>query len=158
LRGREHHEYQLYLTIEDIDHSKTKAKSPQTNGICERFHRTMQEEFYAIAFRKKIYPSLEEMQKDIDQWLVFYNNERPHSGRYCFGKTPMQTFSDSKELAQAKDVTNLFGQNNNFIMSDKADAGSAGKQPARNSLTDGNDKAVEQNPTAFTESFLSHMP
>ncbi len=98
------------------------------------------------------------MQKDIDQWLVFYNNERPHSGRYCFGKTPMQTFSDSKELAQAKDVTNLFGQNNNFIMSDKADAGSAGKQPARNSLTDGNDKAVEQNPTAFTESFLSHMP
>jgi transposase InsO family protein len=156
--AREHHEYQLYLTIEDIDHTKTKAKSPQTNGICERFHRTMQEEFYAIAFRKKIYTSLEEMQKDIDQWLDFYNSERPHSGRYCFGKTPMQTFADSKELAKAKDLNNLFG-NNKFAMSDKAEAGSAGKQPARNSLTDGNDKAVEQNTTAFIgKSFLSQMP
>ena len=101
----------------------------------------------------------EEMQKDIDQWLGFYNNERPHSGRYCFGKTPMQTFDDSKEIAKAKDVTNLFGQNNNFIMSDEAEAGSAGKQPARISLTDGNDKAVEKNPIAFTtKSFLSKMP
>lgn len=51
---REQHEYQLYLAIEDIDHTKTKAKSPQTNGICERFHRTIQDEFYAVAFRKKI--------------------------------------------------------------------------------------------------------
>ncbi len=74
----------------------------------------MQEELYAIAFRKKIYTSLQEMQKYINQWPGFYNNERPHSGRYCFGKTPMQTFSDSKGLAKAKDVTNLFRQNNNF--------------------------------------------
>ena len=100
--AREHHEYQLYLTIEDIDHTKIKAKSPQTNGICERFHRTIQDEFYSIAFRKKMYNSLEEMQKDIDQWIQLYNNERAHSGRYCFGKTPMQTFIDSKELARAK--------------------------------------------------------
>ena len=108
---------------------------------------------------KKIYNNLEEMQQDIDQWLNFYNNERTHSGRYCFGKTPMQTFTDSKELAQAKDVNNLFEQNNNFIMSDKADTGAAGKQPARNSLTDGNDKAVEQTTTAsFEKSFLSQMP
>src|SRR3954452_18769247 len=112
--AREHHEYQLYLTIEDIDHTKTKAKSPQTNGICERFHCTMQEEFYSIAFRKKIYGSLEELQQDIDQWLQFYNHERAHSGRYCYGKTPMQTFTDSKELAQARDISNLFGQSTNF--------------------------------------------
>jgi transposase InsO family protein len=157
--AREHHEYQLYLTIEDIDHTKTKARSPQTNGICERFHRTMQEEFYAIAFRKKIYDSLESLQKDIDQWLSYYNNERPHSGRYCFGKTPMQTFIDSKELAKSKDLNNLFGQNSNFKLSDEAEAGSAGEQPARNSLTNGNDKAVDQKPTAFTpESFLLPMP
>lgn len=159
---REHHEYELYLTIEDIDHTKTKARSPQTNGICERFHRTMQEEFYAIAFRKKIYDSLESMQKDIDQWLNYYNNERPHSGRYCFGKTPMQTFMDSKELAKNKDLNNLFGQNSNFKLSDEAEAGSAGKQPARNSLTGENNKAVEKTPTAFTDNFnklfLSQMP
>jgi transposase InsO family protein len=80
--NREHHEYQLYLAIEDIDHSKTKAKSPQTNGICERFHRTMQDEFYAVAFRKKIYKSIEELQQDVDIWLEFYNKERTHSGKY----------------------------------------------------------------------------
>lgn len=108
--AREHHEYQLYLTIEDIDHSKTKARSPQTNGICERLHRTMQDEFYAIAFRKKIYTSIEELQSDLDQWLDYYNTQRPHSGRYCFGKTPMQTFLDSIDLAKEKMVHELYSK------------------------------------------------
>lgn len=151
--AREHHEYQLYLSIEDIDHTKTKAKSPQTNGICERFHRTMQDEFYAIAFRKKMYSSLEELQKDMDQWLNFYNNERPHSGRYCFGKTPMQTFADSKALAIAKDINNLFGQTTNFKLSGQSDTGSAAVQPARYNQTDGNNKAVEKIPTALTQNY-----
>lgn len=71
--NREHHEYQLYLALEDIDHSKTRAKRPQSNGICERFHKTMLQEFYQIAFRKKIYNSIEELQADLDQWLKFYN-------------------------------------------------------------------------------------
>ena len=92
---REHHEYELYLAVENIDHSRTKARHPQTNGICERFHRTIQEEFYATAFRKKLYHSLEELQADLDQWLDEYNRTRPHSGKYCYGKTPMQTFLDS---------------------------------------------------------------
>lgn len=100
--AREHHEYQLYLAIEDIDHSKTKARRPQTNGICERFHKTIQEEFYAVAFRKKVYSSIEELQKDLDEWLIEYNQERPHSGRYCYGKTPYQTFLDSLHLARVK--------------------------------------------------------
>jgi transposase InsO family protein len=103
--AREHHEFQLYLTIEDIDHTKTKAKSPQTNGICERLHRTMQDEFYAIAFRKKMYDSLEALQIDLDRWMDYYNNERPHSGRYCFGKTPMQTFIDAIPLAKEKMIS-----------------------------------------------------
>jgi len=157
--AREHHEYQLYLSIEDIDHTKIKAKSPQTNGICERFHRTMQDEFYSIAFRKKMYNGLEEMQKDVDQWMELYNNERAHSGRYCFGKTPIKTFIDSKELAKAKDVNNLFGQINNFKLSDQAEVSTAEEQLTRNSLNDGNDKAVEKNATAFNQkSFLSQMP
>jgi transposase InsO family protein len=100
--AREHHEYELYLALEDIDHSKTKAKSPQTNGICERFHRTMQEEFYAVAFRKKIYHTLDELQIDLDLWLNEYNNQRTHSGKYCYGRTPMQTFLDSLPLAKQK--------------------------------------------------------
>jgi len=90
--NRENHEYELYLAVEDIDHSKIKAKSPQTNGTCERFNRTVQNEFYAIAFRKKIYASIEQLQEDLDAWMNSYNTERTHSGKYCFGKTPMQTF------------------------------------------------------------------
>jgi len=96
----DNHDYQLYLAIEDIDHSKTKAKSPQTNGICERFHRTVQNEFYAIAFRKKIYHSIEQLQSDLDFWINEYNTNRPHSGKYCFGKTPQQTFVESIFLAK----------------------------------------------------------
>ena len=100
--NREHHEYQLYLAIENIDHSKTRAKRPQSNGICERFHKTMLQEFYQIAFRKKVYQSIEELQADLDQWMETYNNERPHTGRYCYGKTPMQTFVDSKSIVNEK--------------------------------------------------------
>ena len=100
----EHHSYQLYLAMEDIDHSKTKANHPQTNGICERFHKTMKNEFYDIAFRKKIYTSLEELQIDVDQWIDKYNERRPHSGKHCYGKTPMQTFTEAKHLATEKTI------------------------------------------------------
>lgn len=106
----ENHEYQLYLAIEDIDHSKTKARHPQTNGICERFHRTIKEEFYDIAFRKKIYKSLDQLQEDLDQWISYYNAERPHSGKYCDGRTPYQTFSDTKHLANEKMIVTLFSK------------------------------------------------
>ena len=98
----DHHEYELYLRLENIEHSKTKVRHPQSNGICERLHRTMQDEFYAITFRKNIYQSIEQLQTDLDTWLTYYNNERPHSGRYCYGKTPMQTFLESLNLAKQK--------------------------------------------------------
>jgi len=106
---RDHHEYELYLDIEEIEHTKTKARHPQTNGICERFHKTIQDEFYAKAFRKKLYTSIEEIQADVDEWIRYYNEVRPHSGKYCFGKTPMQTFKDSKHLADEKMLDELTG-------------------------------------------------
>ncbi len=102
-KGRpDQHEYVMYLQIEGIEHSKTQVRHPQSNGICERLHRTIQEEFYAVAFRKKLYTSIEEMQKDLDEWIDYYNHERPHSGRYCYGKTPMQTWQESLHLAKQK--------------------------------------------------------
>ena len=104
---RDHHEYQLYLDVENIDHTKTKVKSPQTNGICERFHQTIQNEFYSIAFRKKVYHTLEDLQSDLDDWLREYNNDRTHSGKHCYGKTPMKTFLDSKHLAHEKMIDTL---------------------------------------------------
>lgn len=107
------HAYQLFLGIENIDHSKTRARSPQTNGICERFHKTMKNELYDIVFRKKIYHSLEQLQQDVDEWLKKYNEYRPHSGSRCYGKTPMQTFNDAKKLAQEAQLENQFEKDDN---------------------------------------------
>ena len=98
----ERHEYELYLAVENIDHTRTKTRHPQTNGICERFHKTMLNEFYRVAFRKKIYRALEELQTDLDGWLHEYNEQRSHQGRWCYGKTPMQTFVDGVSLAKEK--------------------------------------------------------
>jgi transposase InsO family protein len=100
--AHDRHEHELYLAVEDIDHTRTKVKSPQTNGICERFHKTLLEEFYRVAFRKKIYDSVEMLQADLDAWVSTYNEQRTHQGRWCFGKTPMQTFLDSRALAREK--------------------------------------------------------
>ncbi|HCB23620.1 MAG TPA: IS481 family transposase [Citrobacter freundii] len=100
----EHHDYQLYLAINDIDHTKTKAMSPQTNGICERFHKTILQEFYQVTFRKKIYETIEQLQIDLDQWIDYYNNERTHQGKVCEGRTPMQTLLDGKRIWKEKFV------------------------------------------------------
>jgi transposase InsO family protein len=152
----EWHEYELYLQIEGIDHSRTKARSPQTNGICERFHRTIQEEFYAVAFRKKLYASIEELQNDLDVWIQYYNHERTHSGKYCFGKTPMQTLRDSKHLAQEKMLDRLMQNPATFKVSGETDTGSAEEQPARDNLTSENKEVVDPSTTSLQNYFLSN--
>lgn len=100
----ESHDYALYLAINDIEHTKTKAQSPQTNGICERFHKTILQEFYQVTFRKKLYATLDELQADLDDWLVYYNWERTHQGKMCCGRTPMATLEDGKKIWQEKFV------------------------------------------------------
>ena len=90
----ESHDFQLYIAVNDIEHTKTKARHPQTNGICERFHKTILQEFYQPALRRKIFGSIEELQTDLDEWLEYYNNERTHQGKRCCGRTPMETLQD----------------------------------------------------------------
>lgn len=92
------HDYQLYLGINGIEHTRTKARHPQTNGICDRFHKTILHEFYQVAFRRKLYPSLGELQTDLAAWLEYYNTERTHQGKMCCGKTPMDNMLDGKKL------------------------------------------------------------
>ena len=103
----EQHDYQLYLAINDIEHTKTKVKSPQTNGICERFHKTILQEFYQVTFRKKLYENIEELQKDLDEWINYYNNERTHQGKMCCGRTPMETLLDGKHIWVEKNLTQI---------------------------------------------------
>lgn len=98
----ETHDYQLYLALNDIEHTKTKAFHPQTNGICERFHKTILDEFYRVTFRRKLYTTLEELQADLDDWVRYYNNDRTHQGKVCCGRTPMHTMIDGKEAYNEK--------------------------------------------------------
>ena len=98
----EEHDYELYLGVNGIEHTKTKTRHPQTNGICERFHKTILQEFYQIAFRRKLYHSLEELQTDLDAWIDEFNNDRTHQGKMCCGRTPMQTLLDGKKLWEEK--------------------------------------------------------
>ena len=98
------HDYELYLALNDIDHTKTKAKTPQTNGICERFHKTILQEFYQVTFRKKLYGDIESLQSDLDEWLVYYNTERTHQGKMCCGRTPIETLEDGKRIWKEKFV------------------------------------------------------
>jgi transposase InsO family protein len=98
----EKHDYQLCLALNDIEHTKTKASHPQTNGICERFHKTILQEFYQVTFRKKIYKDVESLQEDLDEWLQYYNSERTHQGKMCCGRTPMETLEDGKGIWKQK--------------------------------------------------------
>lgn len=98
----ESHDYQLYLAINDIEHTKTKVRSPQTNGICERFHKTILQEFYQVALRKHLYESIDDLQADLDKWLNEYNTERTHQGKMCCGRTPIETLNDGKQIWKDK--------------------------------------------------------
>jgi transposase InsO family protein len=98
------HSYELYLQLHGIEHTKTKVKSPQTNGICERFHQTVLNEFYKITFRKKLYSDIETLQKDLDEYIDWYNTERTHQGIRCKGRTPLETFIEGKQFYDEKNI------------------------------------------------------
>jgi transposase InsO family protein len=102
------HDYQLFMAVKNIDHTKTKARHPQTNGIVERFHKTILNEFYQTTFRKKVYESIESLQKDLDEWIEYYNKDRTHQGKMCHGRTPWQTFIDGKEIVKEKMISRNF--------------------------------------------------
>lgn len=101
------HDYQLFLAINDIDHTKTKVKSPQTNGICERFHKTILQEFYQVAFRKNLYETIEQLQADLDEWINHYNTQRTHQGKMCCGRTPFETMIEGKQIWKEKYVDQI---------------------------------------------------
>ena len=100
----EQHDFELYLAINGIEHSKTKARHPQTNGICERFHKTILQEFYQSTFRKKIYDTIEGLQEDLDTWINEYNFNRTHQGKMCCGRTPIQTLLDGIQKWREKNI------------------------------------------------------
>jgi transposase InsO family protein len=110
-QGREYcgrplaHPYELYCAVQQLEHRTTRPYSPETNGFCERFNRTLKEEFFAVAYRKKFYVSVQELQADLDEFVRFYNEQRSHQGYRTQGRTPLQALRDGiavrRELAAA---------------------------------------------------------
>jgi transposase InsO family protein len=89
--GTDAHPYELYLDLNDLEHRRTQVRKPQTNGFVERFHRTVKEEFFEVAFRQKFYESVDTLQADLDAWLTHYNMQRPHQGYRNRGRRPIET-------------------------------------------------------------------
>jgi len=97
------HPYELFLQLNEIEHTRTKAKSPQANGICERAQQTLLNEFYRVASRKKLYSDLEGLQVNLDEYLVYYRKNPP--GKRCQGRTPMATFLAGKKCVAEKNLS-----------------------------------------------------
>ena len=103
----DNHPYELFLQLENIEHRTTKVRRPQSNGFVERLHRTLLDELFRIQGRSKWYESVEDMQLDLDGYLVHYNRERPHQGRNMKGKTPYEVFVKGlPPLPQTTEVDN----------------------------------------------------
>ncbi len=98
--GTESHPYEIYLALNDIEHRRTKIRSPQTNGFVERFNRTVLDEFFRISFRQNYYESVEQLQNDLNIWFKHYNEERPHRGYRNLGKRPIDTINEYIKRAQ----------------------------------------------------------
>lgn len=92
--GTDSHPFEVYLQLNDIRHKRTKVRKPQTNGFVERFHRTVLDEFFRLAFRSKLYESVEALQADLDAWLIYYNTERTHQGYRNRGRRPVDVIRD----------------------------------------------------------------
>lgn len=99
------HACELFLALNDIEHTRTKVRSPQTNGICERFHRTVLDESLRVALRRKLYTNVESLQRGLGVFLARYNTERPNRGKHCDGRTQTQTFEDGRKLVEEKTLT-----------------------------------------------------
>ena len=100
--AHDRHEYELYLAVEDIDHTRTKVKSPQTNGICERFHKTLLDEFYRVAFRKKVYDTPDALQADLDEWMASLQRAAHPPGPMVFRQDPDADLPRQRRLGARK--------------------------------------------------------
>jgi transposase InsO family protein len=103
--GTDTHPYELFLALSEIEHRCTKVRSPRTNGFVERFHRTVLDEFFRVKLRTTLYEHLEGLQADLDAWLGYYNQERPHLGYRNMGRRPIDTINDYLTARSTSDLS-----------------------------------------------------
>ena len=97
----ESHHYELLLAVEGVKHRTTKVRCPRTNGFVERMNRTLLDECFRVAGRTRWYVSPDEIQADLDRFLVYYNFERSHQGYRLNGRTPAQALFETLGLLRA---------------------------------------------------------
>jgi len=83
-------DFKQLLVDYDIRHHRIPKGQPMLNGYCERFQRTILEEFYQVVFRKQFFDSLEALQSELDKYLSFYNFKRVHFGLIKTGAIPAE--------------------------------------------------------------------
>ena len=95
-------QYQTLLKSMNVEHIKMRAyNSPEVNGICARFHSVQKSHLYDLLLRSKSFTQLVELEQELANWLTIYNTETPHQERYCYGKTPAETFQQSVHLSKS---------------------------------------------------------
>lgn len=104
------------MAMKNVDHTRTKANSTQTNDFYERVHRTIKDAFDDIACRKKVYQSVEAWQIHADAPLAKNTEPRPHFAKPCSGKTPVQTFRETMHKAVAKPSARQTGQTDKALL------------------------------------------
>jgi transposase InsO family protein len=91
----ERHPYELLLAMDEIEHRTTKIRSPRTNGFVERMNRTLLDECFRVQGRTTWYIEVEEIQRDLDKFIEYYNLERSHQGYRLKGRTPAQALREA---------------------------------------------------------------
>jgi len=80
-----------------IDHLLTAPRRPTTTGKIERFHRTLRQEFLT----GRVFDDLRTAQAALDQWVMSYNTERPHSALAMATPASRFTVVDQRRPADA---------------------------------------------------------
>ena len=100
------HKFEKTCSKLGIKHTTTKVRHPWTNGYVERLNKTILDEFYSLAFRKKMYESIEELQIDLDRFMDFYNYERTHQG-YKLKENDYSTPAKAHLSGRKKELTEI---------------------------------------------------
>ena len=98
------HPYELLLSMEEIEHRKTKIRSPRTNGFVERMNRTLLDECFRVQGRQTWYMEVDEIQRDLDRFMRYYNLERSHQGYRLKGRTPAQALMEALGITEIPEI------------------------------------------------------
>lgn len=100
----ERHPYELLCAMNDIEHRTTRVRHPQTNGFVERMNRTLLDECFRVQGRQTWYVEVDEIQRDLDRFLRYYNLERSHQGYRLKGRTPVQALKEALGVDNIPDI------------------------------------------------------